>query len=154
MLKSESAKNRSSSSNKLDFLQEEVNEFEAIFISSSSNSIDSAKFSNEKLVALFCFTKSNIYSRPNHNMDHSSDVNKHDHPDSPSHDMVRLIQRDCCWRYSIVGNWLKFITGKYFANDQIEFLKQIKQFSLATDVIFTAKMKLTYTFFFILPYFF
>jgi hypothetical protein len=132
VLKAEKSQNRSSNTN-LDFLQEEVNEYDAIFISSSSNSIENSKLSAEKLIALFCFTKSNVLSKPNNNTDHSTDSSKHD-PESPSHDLIRLIQRDCCWKYSIAGNWLKFVINKYFANDQIEFLKQIKQFSVNTNV--------------------
>jgi hypothetical protein len=123
------------SSNKLDFLQEEVNEFEAIFIS-SENGGDS-KLSNDKLAALFCLTKANVLSKPNNQLEHSAESSRSD--DSTGQDLIRLIQRDCCWRYSIVGNWIRFVVKKHYANDQIEFLKHMDQFSTSTNVIYFCK---------------
>jgi hypothetical protein len=41
--------------------------------------------------------------------------------------LFKLTYRDSNWRYSIVGNWLKFQMSK--TNDEIKFLKSIKKFS-------------------------
>lgn len=38
--------------------------------------------------------------------------------------LVRLAHRDSSWRYSIIGNWLKFQIAK--SEDEINFLKDIK----------------------------
>lgn len=97
-------------------------------LNSTIHDIDSAfKFSVEKLSTLVCFTKSSLISKPNGsflNQDHF-----HSSKSALTNDFLKLLHRDSTWRYSVIANWLKFIIKKYFSNDQIEFIKQLKLFS-------------------------
>jgi hypothetical protein len=111
-----------------DFEQEDVNEFEAIFISSSSNQ---TKFSNEKFIAFFCFSKSSQLSKPNSD---SSTAKPTSDIDLVNTDLSKLIQRNSCWKYSICGNWIRFIIQKSFSNQQQEFLKQVRDFTETFEV--------------------
>ena len=118
---------------KLDFLQEEVNEFEAIFISSTDCAETNSKLSDEKLTALFCFIKSNAVSHPNHSLD-QTEPSRPNECETLIHELIRLIQRNCFWKYSIVGNWCRFVINTFYSCDRIEFLKQIKHFCHNFDV--------------------
>ena len=45
---------------------------------------------------------------------------------------MRLSHRDSSWRYSIIGNWLKFQIAK--SNDEVNFLKNIKTYSRVQNI--------------------
>ena len=47
-------------------------------------------------------------------------------------ELLKLTYRDSNWRYSCIGNWLKY--QSYKSNDAIKFLKDIKSFSKIQNI--------------------
>lgn len=47
-------------------------------------------------------------------------------------ELIKLAYRDSNWRYSSIGNWLKY--QSYKSNDEIKFLKKIKSFSKIQNI--------------------
>lgn len=139
LLKLEKCQLVSGGSNKIDFLQQEVHEeFEAVYIGHSAGGVatsgdDSGPnwLSNTKLISLFCFLQSIMTS----DLARKVAANEATDPaDVFKSLLVKIVKRESCWRYSIVGRWFKFIIRTYYANDQIEFFKRIRNFSLNSDV--------------------
>lgn len=114
---------------------------------SSSEAGISKKFFNQELAAFMCLIKSINLSKPNSLLPHQEHIHtsKLTSNQQITNDLLKLFHRDSCWRYSIIGNWLKFVLNKYFSNNQIEFLEQLKMFAQKTKV----KLILIYFWYFI-----
>jgi len=53
-----------------------------------------------------------------------------------SNELLKLIMRDMTWRYSVIGNWFKYTTSKYYDHDSIHFLIKLKELSESLNVFY------------------
>jgi len=49
-------------------------------------------------------------------------------------DLIELLHNDSCWRYSVVGNWFKFVSNTIYNSDSIEFMKELRHTSIKINV--------------------
>jgi hypothetical protein len=75
------------------------------------------------LEANVCFAKSSLISMPNPQQSFSNSKNLDDFIP----DLIKLINRESTWRYSVIANWFKYLqSSKLYSNiDQLLFVKQI-----------------------------
>lgn len=97
---------------------------------SASDNAESFKLSEMRLSTLMCFVKSSLISKPN-----SFEADLDAESSQADHDLMRLVQRDSALRYSIIGNWITYVVGKHFDDDQIELVEQLSKFASYIDVI-------------------
>ena len=90
---------------------------------------NSFKLSEMRLSTLMCFVKSSLISKPN-----SFEADLDAESSQADHDLMRLVQRDSALRYSIIGNWITYVVGKHFDDDQIELVEQLSKFATYIDV--------------------
>jgi hypothetical protein len=100
---------------------------------------------NKQMLACVCLANCSLFSKPNNKQLFTDNIDKlNSSLKSASKlsktelhacvlDLLKCIHRDSNWRYSNVGNWLKFQMNK--TNDEIKFLKSIKKFSKISNVI-------------------
>lgn len=103
-------------------------------INDASETVDSDEFAKNKtkLVTMTCFLKSSLISKPN-SFD-SEKENEAEFDVNLERDLLKLMQRESALRYSIVGNWILFVSNKCFNEDQLELFEQISEFSAQNDV--------------------
>lgn len=95
---------------------------------------------NKTLLACVCMANSTLFSKPNNKQIFTNNIEKLLNKSTKTTselqmcvvNLFKLAYRDSNWRYSIVGNWLKFQMNK--TNDEIKFLKSIKKFSKISNV--------------------
>ncbi|CAF0719668.1 unnamed protein product [Brachionus calyciflorus] len=94
--------------------------------------ISETDIEKEQNAGLYCFVKSANTSKANNsflNQDNSSMTKNNPILNVLLNDYLKLLHRDSCWRYSVIGNWIKFTISKNFSNDFSQFFNSIKSFS-------------------------
>lgn len=94
----------------------------------NNNNNNTQRLADNRLASLMCFVKSSLISKPKNFSVEKSSVCVDNEP------LMRLVYRDSALRYSIIGNWIMFVVGKYFDEDQIELVEQLCSFASNTDV--------------------
>jgi hypothetical protein len=90
------------------------------------------------LDANVCFAKSSLISIPNPQQSFSINKNVEDYVA----DLIRLINRESTWRYSIIANWFKYLqSSKLYSHiDQLLFVKQIIEHANQSGSILAQKI--------------
>ena len=104
----------------------------------SGGGVENYDHLNKTLLACVCMANSTLFSKPNNKQLFTNNIDKLNKFTTSNElqmcvvNLFKLTYRDSNWRYSIVGNWLKFQMSK--TNDEIKFLKSIKKFSKISNV--------------------
>lgn len=115
----------------------------------TNNSRTDTNISNDMMMTLIFFIRSSLISKPTMFETHSpalpsstsmsaklKQTQQKDADKQVEDDLLRFFHRESALRYSIVGNWLKFVARKHFDDDLIEMIERIKIFSSSQDVRF------------------
>lgn len=98
--------------------------------------LDGNEISSQNVTSFFCLTKSILLSKPNSSFLAQDQIGSKHNPIEQVllNDFLKLLHRDSCWKYSIIGNWLRFVITKNYSNDASTLLVLIKNFQLKADV--------------------
>ena len=108
-----------------------------------SDDIESYDSLSSDMLATVCLANSSLLSKPNNkelfaaNIETLNALNKagatRSELTSTVLGLVKLVHRDSNWRFSIIGNWLKYQLDN--SEDEIKLLRQIKSFAKSSNVI-------------------
>ena len=90
------------------------------------------KLNLSKLTPNFLMAVSSLISKPNSphftwsakKIEHKKRTNKMG-SSSTVDDLIELLHNDSNWRYSIIGNWFKFVANSFYGSDSVEFMKEL-----------------------------
>lgn len=114
-------------------------ELRAPLMSNERETTNSFSSNLSSFACVVCFFKSSTISKPNEfNTVNNNQSSLNDQQKSINH-MVKLAYRDSALRYSIIGNWFKFVSDRHYAADQFEFFEDIKKFTVNYKVKSSAR---------------
>lgn len=110
--------------------------------SESLASLENYECISNTILSYVCLANSSLCSKPNNNdffQDNIDKLNALNKSAASRSELIscvlsfiKLAHRDSNWRYSIIGNWLKFQTSK--SGDEIKFFKDIKVYSRVSNI--------------------